>query len=161
MIKRGRRFVAVRWVGLAVVAVYVSSSIRLTQYAFFLDGLAASTRRLPDRAFLVLMDFNDYAIACSYRTNWRGRVVLDWAVALDLQLINQGSSSTCVVSRGKSILDFTWPNPAAIGRVSEWETLYILVDVAMGGPSRTRSPDARRAGGGASEISEVGLDHSQ
>lgn len=88
-------------------------------------------------------------------------MVLEWAVALDLQLINQGSSSTCVASRGESILDFTWPNPAAIGRVSEWETLsdhlYIPIDVAMGGPSRTRRPGARR-GGGASEISEVGLD---
>jgi hypothetical protein len=74
--------------------------------------------------------------------------VQDWAAALDLQLINRGSSNTCVAWRGESIVDFTWANPAASGRVSGWEVLaegklsdqlYIAMDVTVGGAGGDRS----------------------
>ncbi|XP_076476110.1 uncharacterized protein LOC143302923 [Bombus vancouverensis nearcticus] len=106
VIERGRCFVAVKWSDLAVVAVYVSPNISRTEYASFLDGLAACAWRLG---------------ACPSLVLGRGRDVQDWATALDLRLMNRGSSSTCVAWRGESIVDLTWANPAASRRVSGWE----------------------------------------
>ncbi|XP_068985002.1 uncharacterized protein [Bombus flavifrons] len=122
VIERGRGFVAVKWGDLAVVAIYVSPNISQAEYASFLDGLAACTRRLGACPSLVLGDFNAHSTAWgSHRTNRRGRDVQDWAAALDLRLMNRGSSSTCVAWRGESIVDLTWANPAASRRVSGWE----------------------------------------
>ncbi|XP_068974756.1 uncharacterized protein [Bombus flavifrons] len=153
VIERGRGFVAVKWGDLAVVAVYVSPNISRAEYASFLDGLAACTRRLDACLSLVLGDFNAHSTAwSSRRTNRRGRDVQDWAAALDLRLMNRGSSSTCVAWRGETIVDLTWANPAASRRVSGWEVspeethsdhLYILMEVAVGGAMGDRSSGAR------------------
>jgi hypothetical protein len=66
--------------------------------------------------------------------------VTEWATELDLRLVNLWSSSTCVVWRGESIVELTWVNPVAVGRVLGWEVsrqetlsdhLFILMDVAV------------------------------
>ncbi|XP_076482497.1 uncharacterized protein LOC143304049 [Bombus vancouverensis nearcticus] len=153
VIVRGRGFVAVKWGNLAVVTVYVSPNISRTGYASFLDGLAACARRLGVCPSLVLGDFNAHSTAWgSRRTNGRRRVVQDWAAALDLRLMNQGSSRTCVAWRVESIVDFTLANHAVSRRVSGWEVspeetlsdhLYILMEVVVGGAMGGRSLDAR------------------
>ena len=109
-------------------------------------GRALSLRetlgRLSSWASLVLGDFNTHSTAWgSRKTNGRGRDVQDWAAALDLRLMNRGSTSTCVAWRGESIVDLTWASPAASRRVSGWgvspeetlsDHLYILMEVAVG-----------------------------
>jgi hypothetical protein len=63
-------------------------------------------------------------------------------------LINRGSSSTCVAWRGESIMELTWANPAASGRVLGWDVsaeealsdhLYVVMDVTVGGAGGNRS----------------------
>lgn len=72
MIEQERSFVAVRWGDPVVLAVCVSASIRLTEYAFFLNELVAFTRRLRARPSLVVRDFSAYATVWGFRgTNWR------------------------------------------------------------------------------------------
>jgi hypothetical protein len=75
--------------------------------------------------------------------------VTEWAAKLDVRLVNWRSSSTCVAWRGESIVDLTWANPAAAGRVLGWEVswqetlsdhLYILMDVAVESRPRMREP---------------------
>ncbi|XP_033360707.1 uncharacterized protein LOC117239317 [Bombus vosnesenskii] len=153
VIERARGFVAVKWGDLAVVAVYVSPNISRTEYASSLDGLGACTRRLGACPSLVLGSFNAHSTAWgTRRTNGRGRDVQDWAAALDLRLMNRGSSSTCVAWRGESIVDFIWANPAASRRVSGWGVspeltlsfhLYIFMEAAVGGVMGDRSLGAR------------------
>ena len=90
MIERGRGFVAAKWGDLAVVAVYVSLNISRTEYASFLNGLAACVRRLGACPSLVFGDFNAHSTAWgSCRTNGRGRDIQVWAAAFDLRLMNQ------------------------------------------------------------------------
>ncbi|XP_050493834.1 uncharacterized protein LOC126875153 [Bombus huntii] len=153
VIERARGFVAVKWGDRAVVAVYVSPNISRTEYASSLDGLAACTRRLGACPSLVLGSFNAHSTAWgTRRTNGRGRDVQDWAAALDLRLMNRGSSSTCVAWRGESIVDFTWANPGASRRVSGWgvspkltlsDYLYIFMEAAVGSVMGDRSLGAR------------------
>ena len=54
---------AAKWGDLAVMAVYVSPNIRRTEYASFLDGLAACVRRMGACPSLVLGDFNAHSAA--------------------------------------------------------------------------------------------------
>ena len=61
VIERGRGFVAAKWGDLAVVALEVSPNISRTEYAFFLDGLAACVRRLGACPSPVLGDFNAHS----------------------------------------------------------------------------------------------------
>ena len=63
VIERGRGFVAAKWGDLAVMAVYVLPNISRTEYASFLDGLAACVRRLGACPSLVLGDFNAHSAA--------------------------------------------------------------------------------------------------
>ena len=143
---------AAKWGHLDVVAVYVSLNISRTEYASFLDGLAACVRCLGACPSLVLGDFNAHTTAWdSHRTNGRGRDVQDWAAALHFRLMNRGSTSTCVAWRGESIVDLTWASPAASRRVSGWgvspeetlsDHLYILMEVAVRGAMGNPSLDA-------------------
>ena len=117
-----------------------------------MDELAACVRRLGACPSLVLGDFNALSTAWgSRRSNGRGRDVQDWAAALDLRLMNRGSTGTCVAWRGKSIVDPTWASEAASHRVSGWgvspeetlsDHLYILAEVAVRGAMGDPSLDA-------------------
>ena len=123
-------------------------------------GRALSLRetlgRLSSWASLVLGDFNTHSTAWgSRKTNGRGRDVQDWAAALDLRLMNRGSTSTCVAWRGESIVDLTWASPAASRRVSGWgvspeetlsDHLYILMEVAVGVAVQWATLHSMRAG---------------
>ena len=139
-----------------MVAVYVSPNISRTEYTSFLDRLAACARRLGACPSLVLGDFNAHLTAWGCRrTNGRGRDVQDCAAALDLRLMNRGSTSTCVAWRGESIMDLTWANPAASRRVSGWgmspeetlsDHLYISMEVAIGGAMSAGPPAHRPTG---------------
>ena len=109
-----------------------------------MDELAACVRRLGACPSLVLGDFNALSTAWgSRRSNGRGRDVQDWAAALDLRLMNRGSTGTCVAWRGKSIVDPTWASAAASHRVSGWgvspeETLSPSASGPTGPPGRRR-----------------------
>ncbi|EFN83176.1 hypothetical protein EAI_12050, partial [Harpegnathos saltator] len=51
----------------------------------------------------------------------RGRVVADWAAGLGLELMNMGSTSTCVQpGAGESVIDLTWASPSAVRDFWEW-----------------------------------------
>ncbi|XP_067215675.1 uncharacterized protein [Linepithema humile] len=70
---------------------------------------------------LVAGDFNSWAEEWGSRfTNTRGGAVLDWAAGLGLLLLNRGSNSTCVHSRGEPIVDLTWASPRAADLVRTW-----------------------------------------
>ncbi|EFN78493.1 hypothetical protein EAI_10743, partial [Harpegnathos saltator] len=92
-------------------------------------------------------DFNAHSEAwgCSPRQrDPRGEALIDWAVGLDLSLINEESASTCVRPKGDSVIDLTWTTPSAARLIREWkvevegETLsdyrYIVWALRLPGP---------------------------
>ncbi|EFN81933.1 hypothetical protein EAI_05829, partial [Harpegnathos saltator] len=50
----------------------------------------------------------------------RGDAVISWATGLGLLLMNRGSTNTCVLLRGESIIDLTWASPSAARIFREW-----------------------------------------
>ncbi|EFN86421.1 hypothetical protein EAI_03511, partial [Harpegnathos saltator] len=69
-------------------------------------------------------DFNAHSEGwgCSPRQrDPRGEAVIDWAVGLDLLLMNRESASTCVQPEGESVIDLTWAFPSAAWLFQEWK----------------------------------------
>lgn len=129
-----------------MIGVYVSPNISLVQFEDWLDGVRDCTCRCALRPLIIAGDFN--AKSCmwgSLRTNARSEVVEEWAETLSLSLINRGSSSTLVRTRGESVVDLTWANPAAARAINGWKVmdnletlsdhLYIIMEIRAAPPS--------------------------
>ncbi|XP_072766436.1 uncharacterized protein [Anoplolepis gracilipes] len=54
----------------------------------------------------------------STTSNSRGHLVKAWAAECNLQLINVGSTPTCVRPQGSSVVDFTWASYSLAGMTS-------------------------------------------
>jgi len=73
---------------------------------------------------IIAGDFNAKSILWgSPVTDWRGSVVERWAAGLDLNIVNVGSTPTCVRTNGSSIVDLTWASGDILGFLSEWRVL--------------------------------------
>ncbi|XP_072761515.1 uncharacterized protein [Anoplolepis gracilipes] len=61
----------------------------------------------------------------STTSNSRGHLVKAWAAECDLQLINVGSTPTCVRPQGSSVVDFTWASYSLAGMTAGIAASYI------------------------------------
>ncbi|XP_076482250.1 uncharacterized protein LOC143303927 [Bombus vancouverensis nearcticus] len=61
LLERGNGYVAIEWVGMVVVGVYVSPNSGWAAFEEFLNGVGDSVRRLLPRQVLVLGDFNAHS----------------------------------------------------------------------------------------------------
>ena len=143
-IEKGQGYVAVAWGGLVVIGLYASPNVPVAGLQYLLDRVRNCIRRLAVGDILVLGDFNAKSTAWgSPRTNPRGQAVTEWAAELGLQLLNRGSTSTCVRWQGESIVDLSWASQSAARKVTGWrvaeelETLsdhrLIVLDFQVGG----------------------------
>ncbi|XP_011136525.2 uncharacterized protein LOC105181458 [Harpegnathos saltator] len=93
--ERGSSFVAIDYGPITVMGVYLHHHKNIV-------GLGSSPR--PPR-----------------QRDPRGEAVIDWAVGLDLLLMNRESASTCVQPEGESVIDLTWAFPSAAWLFQEWK----------------------------------------
>ncbi|CAH2222456.1 jg24555, partial [Pararge aegeria aegeria] len=97
ILERGPGYVAVEWGPFIVIGCYISPNSGLDAYESYLDELAICIRRYLPRPMLVLGDFNAHSrVWGDKRNDRRGDIIQEWAAELDLRLLNQGSTSTCV-----------------------------------------------------------------
>lgn len=120
LVQRARKFVAVKYLDIYVVSCYLSPNIDRADVQDALDELRDLIVQLGHRV-VVCGDFNGKS------TEWgnsftcpRGRLIEEWAAELDLCLLNEGSTPTCVRPQGWSVVDLTWCTPDLSGEVSNW-----------------------------------------
>ncbi|XP_045772161.1 uncharacterized protein LOC123872074 [Maniola jurtina] len=131
ILERGSGYVAVEWGPLAVLGCYISPNSGITVYEAYLDELAACIRRCLPRPLIILGDFNAHSrVWGDKRDDRRGDIIQEWAAELDLRLLNQGSTSTCVRWQGESIVDLTWATPPASRMVSGWRVAEEVVTLS-------------------------------
>nr|XP_034838764.1 uncharacterized protein LOC117994898 [Maniola hyperantus] len=131
ILEKGSGYVAVEWGHLAVLGCYISPNSGLAAYEAYLDELAACIRRCLPRPLIVLGDFNAHSrVWGDKRDDHRGDIIQEWAAELDLRLLNQGSTSTCVRWQGESIVDLTWATPSASRMVSGWRVAEEVVTLS-------------------------------
>ena len=123
-IVRGNGYVVATWGGAIIVAVYASPNAPISVLQEQLDEIRNNIVPIMARETMVLGDFNAKStIWGSPRTNPRGEVVEEWAAELNLQLINEGTYSTCVRWQGESIVDLTWASLAAARKIRSWKVV--------------------------------------
>lgn len=75
----------------------------------------------------------------SSKTNYRGKLVIEWAAEWDMHLVNNSGVSTCVLWQRESVVDLIWATPEVLRKTERCEVLedieslgdhrYILLDL--------------------------------
>lgn len=157
-LESGEHYVAVRWGSMVVIGVYLPPSGTLADFEIWLDRLETCVRRLQTLPTVIAGDFNSWSRTWgSKRTGAKGRVLEEWAAALDLVLLNKGSTATCVRAQGESVIDLTWASPLAAKLVRSWRVAteiehlsdhrYIMIQLAIttkAGSERERQGPEKR-----------------
>lgn len=131
LITSGQGYVAVKWGSLVIIGCYISPNCSLNTYEMYLDSLTNCILSCRTRPLLVLGDFNAHSRAWgNARDNVRGEALKEWAASLNIELLNQGTVSTCVRWQGESIVDLSWASPAARRLVTGWRVAEELVTLS-------------------------------
>ncbi|XP_052743900.1 uncharacterized protein LOC128199244 [Bicyclus anynana] len=121
-VERGPGYAVARWGEYIIVGVYFSPNRPLAEFEAFLDSVSEAVRRHNVGRTLVLGDFNAKSQAWgSPATDARGRAVQVWAVHQGLNLLNRGTTYTCVREEGGSIVDLSFATPLVADRVTGWK----------------------------------------
>ncbi|XP_076764967.1 uncharacterized protein LOC143431873 [Xylocopa sonorina] len=124
----GNGFVAVNWCEWLVMAIYAPPSWPISKFEHFLGELdvVLNDNETKNRPVLVLGDFNAHAAAWSSRnTTEKGHLVLEWASAARLILLNKGAVATCSRPQGESIVDISFGNILAARKIADWRAAAI------------------------------------
>lgn len=118
---KGDGYVITKCGEILLVGIYCPPNATAATLEASLDRLSADLQRftLPT---LICGDFNAKSPAWGSRvSDVRGDIiVLEWATALGLAILNRGTVPTCVRPQGKSRVDITFASPAVASRVSGW-----------------------------------------
>lgn len=101
-VKKRHNFVTVEIDKKYVTSCYTSPNVHTSVFEDFLD------------------DLNTYLTSVVGR---RGTLVECWAAALDLRLLTDTVTYTCVRPQGSSIVDLTWVSPNMVREVDGWKVL--------------------------------------
>lgn len=107
LVKRGRRFVAVRCGDIVIAACYISPNIPINIYLEALDELEDLVCA-SGPLVIIAGDFNTRSPTWdNMRFNRKGELFEHWAASCELSLLNVGFSSTCIRPQGESVIDLT------------------------------------------------------
>lgn len=124
---RGNGCVVASFEGLAVAGIYFSPNRPLIEFEQFLAQLGTLLGQCGTNRILLGGDFNAKSVAWGCpATDARGEVLMEWATATGMSLINRGAVDTCVRQQGGSIVDLTFASPALRQCVRAWEVLQHL-----------------------------------
>lgn len=121
--RRDEHSVTVRWPSFSVTACYISPNAESEEFDTLIDELDDITNS-RDTEYIIGGDFNSKAhIWGSNTTNDRGEILLRWSASKNINLLNTGSSPTCVRPQGTSIVDLTWAEAILSSKIREWRVL--------------------------------------
>lgn len=90
------------------VEVYFPLNRDLANVQGWLDDISIVIRRVQSAQVVLAGDFNARSsLWDDHEENRRSRVLVPWAVAHDIVLVNDGHEYTCVRRHGKSVVDLT------------------------------------------------------
>ena len=110
--------------GVLLVSTYVSPNVTRPAYEEFLQAVSETIRSRRNKGVVVGGDFNARSrVWNSDRTDWRGDLVLDWAAADGLTVLNQGDTPTFERGLERSIIDVTLAGGLQGRTVDGWKVL--------------------------------------
>ncbi|XP_011687088.1 PREDICTED: uncharacterized protein LOC105449529 [Wasmannia auropunctata] len=122
VLTRGHGFVVVRWERIVVVSCYFSPNREINEFRAYLQSIGNAISDHIRGPLIVMGDFNARShLWENTHPTIRGDVLVTWAAALDLRLINEGTNPTCVRPQGTSVIDLTWTSSAVLPAIRSWE----------------------------------------
>lgn len=122
--ERGQGYALAKWGNITIVGVYFSPNKPLVAFELFLSELSCVLRRTIPTQIIVLGDFNAKCTSWgSPITDPRGAALIDWTVAMGLEVLNRGNINTCVRRNGGSIVDVSFASPITATRILNWRVL--------------------------------------
>ena len=121
---KGDGFVWVEVAGVIVYSCYFSPNRPTEEYEEFLSNITRSLRTLRRKPTIITGDFN--AKSPEWGSPWadtRGDITAEWAAALDLSIVNRGTTPTFRRGESKSIIDLTWANNDAAKLIDAWHVV--------------------------------------
>lgn len=125
-------FVAIEVKNIVLVSCYIPPSVDLSKFSEILRKLETKVKTLERRKQIVLGgDFNAHAMMWGSKyTSCKGVKLINCMEAVNLTLINEGNSPTCVRQQGSSIVDLTWATPQIAGRINNWKVEEEVVSLS-------------------------------
>lgn len=134
------------WSKMIFISCYISPNCDLAQFDAFLNSIGLHVSRFINNRIIVAGDFNAHSESWgSKRTNAKGISLGEWALNLDLRLINTRSTPTCVRWQGEFVVDITWASPSAFNTIINWE---VLSEIVLIGPLLHKYKDTEPKGNG-------------
>lgn len=119
----GQGFVWIELADLRIFSCYFSPNKPMVEITQALDQMADAIRSSPKRA-IIAGDFNAKSpLWGEYREDQRGRFLTDWAAALSLTCLNEGTDPTFTRGGASSILDITFCTEGAERKLHSWSIL--------------------------------------
>lgn len=120
----GDGYVAALYGSIIIIACYFRPNVALRLFKKQLEELAVIFRSYGNRQFILAGDFNaNLIIWGSNRNTIRRKYLYKMAASLDLRLINDKITLTCIRAQGTSVFDLTWSSPGLTRRIQSWKVL--------------------------------------
>lgn len=118
---RSDGFVATAWDDLIVCSCYFTPSALVAAFDEWLNELHRELLNYRGKKLLIMGDVNTWATKWgSPRISPRGRRFLEWAMSLDLCLLNRRNVATFAGPKGTSIVDVAWASPEVTALIEDW-----------------------------------------
>ena len=106
--------------GVFIYSCYAPPSMTIEEYGVLLDRLVSNAR--GQRPLIIAGDFNAWAVdwGCR-RTSPRGRMLIDALMALDVVLVNEGTTHTFQRAGMGSVIDVTFMSENLARRETDWK----------------------------------------
>lgn len=120
----GRNFVAIKFLDLCVLSVYISPNSGTRCFSDSLYKLRNFCSTCDSSRIVICGDFNahSYLWGCS-RDNLRRKRLEGWMSKLDFRIGNIGNEPTCVRPQDTSIVDITIISASLVGHISDWHVI--------------------------------------
>lgn len=118
-----RDYVVAECGGIRVISCYISPNIDRSEVLECLDRLSDTIRGLDGRV-MICGDMNAKSTLwnCTYTCS-RGKLIEEWMAEMNLTLINEGDTPTCVRPQGSSIIDLTLCSADIRHLITDWEVM--------------------------------------
>lgn len=120
LVHKANNFVAVKFNEYYIISCYLPPSLNRADVQDTLDELRDLISNLGQKV-VIGGDFNGKSLLWgNSHTCSRGYLLEEWSAELDLCLLNEGTTPTCVRPQGCSVVDITWCTPDLRREIFGW-----------------------------------------
>lgn len=147
-------WVLIRWKEWRIMSIYLTPKTTREEFEERLEDMEKEIRKGGKGKIIVAGDFNAKArLWSSVKECSKGRTLCEWAAALNMKVMNQGTECTFRRGKGESIVDITMGRGGAENEIKKWKVLesetlsdHELIQFEVGRGIKTKNQEGRGRG---------------